>query len=451
MLMGRSFAQFVIATAITALFATSVFAENLFGPPGLDTTYGVLLRLRHEIMEKNFYLNTVEKPDRDFLRIRPSVFVKFDYEKKYDLMIKLTNEMKYYLDFAASYRSNDHFYDPDELLFDSLYITFYNAFGFPVDVRVGRQDIMLGDGFLVWEGTPGDGARTVFFNAIRGTVKFSKSHNVDLIYLSDPRTDTHLTILYDDIYGKKILNSSDEQAFIVYSHNQLNDNILIEPYCIYKREEAFGSTPKLDLKTFGGRAVLQSTPWTIKGEFAYQAGEYDNGLSRRAFGGHAEAGVKLEKVMLRPEFEVGFVTLSGDDPGTAGKVEAWDPLFSRWPIWSDLFAYTLFPETGFYGETPAYWTNLHIYRVSVKFNFTPQTNFQIGYNYLRSNELTNIASPMFSNNSKERGHLPQAKLYHIFGKNTEGFLQIEYFIPGDFYGPTADNALFFRWQLNLKF
>jgi hypothetical protein len=451
MIMGRFLARLVIAAAITALFATSAFAENLFGPPGLDTTYGVLIRLRQEIMEKNFYLNTVEKPDRDFIRLRSSVFVKFDYEKKYDLMIKLTNEMKYYLDFAASYRSNDHFYDPDELLFDSLYMTFYNAFGLPVDVRAGRQDLMLGDGFLVMDGTPGDGSRTLFFNAIKGTVKFSKNHNLDLIFISDQKTDTHLTVLYDDIYGKKVLNSSNEQAFIVYSHNQLNDNILIEPYYMYKREEAFGSTPELDLKTFGGRAVLKYAPWTIKGEFAYQTGEYDNGLSRRAFGGHAEVAAKFENVMLKPEFEIGFVTLSGDDPGTTDKVEAWDPLFSRWPMWSDLFVFTLLPETGSYGVTPAYWTNLQIYRASAKFNFTPQTNLQIWYNYLRSNELTNIASPMFSNNNKERGHLPQAKLYHMFNKNIDGFLQVEYFIPGNFYGPTADNALFFRAQLGFKF
>ena len=456
---GNTIMVMLVARLLTAVFIFSLFtpvvhAANLFGPPGLDTTYGFQIRLRNELMQNMFELNTLPptspySPDRDYFRLKTSAFIKFDYEKKYDFMFRLANEMKWYTDFAgSSYRSNDHYYDPDELLVDNLYVSAYNIFGLPLDMRVGRQDILLGDGFLVLEGTPGDGSRSIFFNAISGTVKFPGNHTLDLIYVSCPKTDMSLTWLYDSIYGRKKLNSSDEHGVIAYLHARMTKDLLVEPYFIYKREDSFGTVNGLDLNTYGARVVMNQAPWTLKGEFAIQRGSYDsNGVSREGYGGHAELQVRLDPVLFKPELEVGFVTLSGDDPATTDKVEAWDPLFSQVPAWSELFIYTLIPETGRYATTPAYWTNMRIYRAGAKFNFTPSTYLQLSYNYLRANEMTNISSAMFSNSGKDRGHLPQAKLYHKFNQNLDGLLLIEYFLPGNFYGPEAANALFVRAQL----
>ena len=463
--MRKLLAKFILTATIITLFATSAFAANLFGPPGLDTTYGVQVRLRDEFQKNNYDLNTglsspaSSRPDQDFFRLRTLAFLSFNYEKKYDFMIRFANEMRYYHELFASYRSADHFYTPDELLIDNLYVSAYDLFGFPLDLRIGRQDMMIGDGFLIADGTPGDGSRTLFFNAAKGTVKFSKDHNLDLIYISNARTDETLTFLYDSIYGKKALNTSDEQAFVVYLHSKINANVLLEPYFIYKREDSFskaigsGRVQGLDLNTYGGRAVLTYAPFTLKGEMAWQKGGYDdNGVERSGFGAHVEVQANLEKVFLKPQLEIGFVTLSGDDSTTGKKVEAWDPLFSRYPMWSDLFVFTLLTETGNYGNTPGYWTNLQIYRANAKLNFTTATYFLVGYNYLRANEYSSgNGSAMFTNNSKDRGHLFTGKLNHIFNKYFEGFVAAEYFLPGDFYGPAADNAIFFRAQLNFKF
>ncbi len=37
--------------------------------------------------------------------------------------------------------------------------------------------------------------------------------------------------------------------------------------------------------------------------------------------------------------------MSGDDPSTDDN-EGWDPLFSRWPKWSELYIYSLATEGG---------------------------------------------------------------------------------------------------------
>jgi hypothetical protein len=89
--------------------------------------------------------------------------------------------------------------------------------------------------------------------------------------------------------------------------------------------------------------------------------------------------------------------------------------------------------------------------VKAKMTFTPSTNLSLTYQYLRADQSTKgLNAVMFSNSRKERGHLPTAMLSHKFSKNIDGFLQFEYFIPGDFYNDNAKNALFFRWQLQFK-
>ena len=74
---------------------------------------------------------------------------------------------------------------------------------------------------------------------------------------------------------------------MVYGRDKINENLTVEPYYIYKKEEEISkppfpiATPELDLNTIGARAVYKADPWTFGGEFAYQFGEYDGYKMRR--------------------------------------------------------------------------------------------------------------------------------------------------------------------------
>lgn len=441
----------LLAFLVSLLFVSSAQAEHLFGPDELDTTYGAVFRLRQELWENAFDVDTLRTENENFFRLKSSVFVNFEYAKKYGLFLKLTNEARYYINSRSA--ANNSF-DEDEVIFDNLYIDVKNAFGLPVDARLGRQDFInsFGEGFLIMDGTPADGSRTFFFNAARVTWKPHKNHSVDFAYIINPRTDIYLPILYS--VAKKPLTTSDEQGFVVYGKNKLLDHLLVEPYYIHKTEDAFGALSRLRLNTVGARVVFTHSGWKLRGEYARQFGEYSNNRDREGDGGYIFVGRKYGTVMWKPEFDLGYVYMSGDDPGTTD-IEAWNPLFSRWPIYSELFVFTLSNETvGLGGGVPAYWTNMHIYRANVKLNFTERTNLNVWYNYLRADEETRITTPsraaMFSNDGKERGHLYQAQVSHKFSKNIDGYILTEYFDPGDFYGRKADNALFFRWQLQVK-
>jgi hypothetical protein len=111
------------------------------------------------------------------------------------------------------------------------------------------------------------------------------------------------------------------------------------------------------LNTIGNRIVLNLAPWQIRGEVAYQFGEYKDGRDRDAWGGQAYIKRVFEKSKLSPSLEIGYAYLSGDDMATTDKDEGWNPVFSKWPWISELYIMGYVIERG----EPGYWTNLHLY------------------------------------------------------------------------------------------
>ncbi len=334
-----------------------------------------------------------------------------------------------------------------------MYADAKNVFNLPVDVRIGRQDFLgpntYGEGFLILDGTPADGSRTFYFNAAKATVKFNQNNSVDLLYITDPKTDIYMPLLFPEV--KRQLTTSNEQGFVVYGRSKINDNLTIEPYYMYKTEKEFAPlNSKLKLNTVGARVVAKAGTWNFGGEYAYQFGDYSNGTDRTGNGGYIFVGRKYADLAMKPEFDLRLVYLSGDNPGT-GKNEAWDPLWSRNPYWNELLIYTLTTEqvkNG--GAIPGYWSNMEILKATVKMDLTANTKLALAYQYLWAPEESGISNAMFSNNGKSRGSLPTAILTHNFSKNFDGMVQFEYFIPGNFYKSAADNASFFRWQLQYR-
>jgi hypothetical protein len=55
---------------------------------------------------------------------------------------------------------------------------------------------MYGEGFLIFDGTPGDGSRTFFFNAIRARWFIPKNHTLDFVFISNPKTERYFPIIH---------------------------------------------------------------------------------------------------------------------------------------------------------------------------------------------------------------------------------------------------------------
>jgi hypothetical protein len=440
----------VLLLVVFLLLCTSAYAET-------STGYGAAFRLRQETWDNLFDMSIVDttgatpvtRPDDNYWRLKTSLWFKADVDKQYVFFTKLTNEARYFMESGSTTRPIGM--NKDEIVFDNLYVSANKLLGLPVDLTIGRQDFLMtyGEGFLIMDGTPVDGSRTFYFNAAKGVLKFGENTSVDLVWITDQLNDRALPSLYSA--PKRALNTTDEQGAVAYGKVKIGENLNLEPYYIYKREQAavspFGNRGALELNTVGARAVYGfGSGWKVRGEFVHQFGSYDNGDDRAGNGGYAYISRKYEEVALKPSFELGGAYLSGDDPDTTDKVEAWDPLFSRWPWLSELYVLSMASETGIVG----YWTNLQVYRANFKLMLDDNSGLDLAYNLLRANENT-VGTGIFSPNGKTRGSLIQAKLSHKFSKAVDGYLLLEDFVPGNYYADTnRDNAMFVRWELQWK-
>lgn len=141
---------------------------------------------------------------------------------------------------------------------------------------------------------------------------------------------------------------------------------------------------------------------------------------------------------------LGGFYLSGDDPAT-DKVEGWDPLWSRWPKWSESYIYTLIIENG--GKV-AYWSNISSLNAAVKVSLSEKVNFKAYYYHLLA--LENNLSSFCDGSGKTRGDLLTLRVDYKIDKNWSGHFLWEKFTPGNFYPDIADGYNFFRFELMLK-
>jgi len=422
-------------------FAVSAFCEDNFN-------YGFLLRLREEYFKNAWDFNsqsTIFNND-NYFRIKGCFWMKYDFSKNVSIYTRLTSEPDIYLNSKGTLRrSAGRPIGDDEIVFDNLYLDVKNAFGLPLDLRIGRQDFLFtyGEGFVILDGTPYDGSRTVYFNAAKATYHFNQENSLDFIFIYNRSEDEYLPVINN---LERRLNTSDEKAFVLYGKLKPTEKLSLEPYYIYKSEDAYKNVPKLELNTIGMRKVFSFVPWRLRGELAYQFGKYEDDDHRNGLGGYVYLTRFFKDKKFSPSFDFGFAYLSGEKPD-GGKNEGWDPLFSRWPWISELYLFAYPIEAG----EPAYWTNLQLWRAVLKLNLSKKTNLSISYNYLRANECLNGVAPFFGT-GKERGHMPQIILKHKFNKNISGHLWCEYFIPGDFYASNnQDPSLFLRWQMMFRF
>jgi len=349
------------------------------------------------------------------------------------LNIRMTNEFrKYFHPEGGAYE-----FRINEFVFDNAYLELTPRKD--VSLKIGRQDMFIGEGLVVFDGSPLDGSRTYYFNAIRATWKSAKT-TVDGFVISNTAKDRYLPVLDRNL--KQSTLERDEQGVGVYVTRQLGKSLKGEFYDIFKREEPTATLPLSRLNTTGFRLT-----GTLKHgiqhaeEFAYQVGDYGPN-SRRGHGGYVDFKrpfASLPKLTL----QLNYTHLSGDDPKTAD-CEGWNPIFSRWPKWSELYLYTVIQE----GRGPAYWTNINMLSPGFNWKFSDRANLDVIYRIMFAPEARVVAGKELGD---RRGNLMIAKLNYRVNKHFVGHLLAETLQPGDFYPNGGSFAHFLRSEFMFTF
>ena len=317
-------------------------------------------------------------------------------------------------------------------------------------LRIGRQNLMRGDGFVLFDGSALDGSRSAYFNAVdlawaAGPVR------VELLLVLDPSKDRFLPRL-NEAAGpreRQLLNERDEAALGIYATWRPAGRNL-QAYAFHKTERhdlrAAADPlfqPDRRVQTLGARLAEDLGPGlALTAEGALQSGWEEarpgasgGGARIRAWGVQARLARAFD-LPARPDLALGWVGLSGDDPGTAAR-EGWDPLFSRWPKWSELFVYSLAPEAGV-----AAWSNLRMAEATVQLHPTAALDLRASLLWMRAFRPATDRGPLFAP-GLGRGRLLELRADLRLSERWQGHLLYERLDPGTFYAG-SDAGRFFR-------
>jgi hypothetical protein len=329
-------------------------------------------------------------------------------------------------------------WDRSEIAFDNINFKF-NFQQIPATLVLGRQDIVFGEGWLVSDGTPLDGPRTTYFDAIRMTINLTKPNSVlDLVYIDQKASPT---MRLPPVFSQdKPLMEQNERGVIINYSCKANQRTTYEPYFIYKHNEAtLPNGDKGDIFVTGIRFEYGSAnnlSYRIDG--AYQFGKRRNLVmfpnqesELSAFGVNSRLTYNIQG-HLQDRLWLGYSVLSGND-ASSNHNHQFDPLWGRWAQYSELFPNEL--------DRPGERSNLH--RINLGHQFEPVGKFLVQTNYLAIFTYANRNSGIqgFSSNGKFKGHLFTALLKYQYNRFWSGLLLGEYFIPGNYYETPQGNQL----------
>jgi len=346
-----------------------------------------------------------------------------------ELGVRGANEFRFYTAPSTTPFSRD------EIVFDNLYLRLNAKMGWPVSLTVGRQDMKFGEGWLVADGTPLDGTRTTYFNAVRFDVRPERQTVVTGFYVYSDREDRGLPIFKNNhrqlteqayegggLWIRRDWTDYDLNVYYLQKNDRTRKYVIGGYYAPHQKTNAFGVRGEYlyngNLR-FTAEGALQQGFFTDASNHARMQEEY-----RQAYGFMLHLRRDLPSRWWLPKYiELGEIMMSGDFPGTQNKYEGWDPMWGRTPIWSESYVYTLDNESGY-----AYWSNFRSLYAEICVPVTEQARFTVDYRYMWA--LTFDTNEHWSG---DRGIMWLGKLDYCINKRLSGRCIWERIEPDNFH------------------
>jgi methyl-accepting chemotaxis protein len=402
-------------------------------------TIGFEQRVRSDDWNNAIDMSDKTNDQRDQFRDRTRLWFNAPVTSNIDLFAGVAAEN------TQRFGSVKHF---DEVFFDQAYVNFRKVFVKGLSLKLGRQEIFKGEGFILFDGTPGDGPRSGYFNGADLNYSFKKSQ-LDLMAFADPARDHYLPIIHDQY---RLLQNWDEQAVGAYYSTADFRNLVVDGYYFYKKEindvlpvKNPQFMPDRHVQTAGGRVLVKldkRTNWAT--EFARQWGAQHGGVQITGWGGYSYVKHTFDR-RLKPYVKAGYWAMSGDDPKTKGTWEGWDPLFSQYPKWSDMYVYTQSKEVSI-----AYATNLRMSQTEAGFSPIAKNTLALIWFHMDSFHPFAGSAATFGTGTN-RGENVQLRWDAAPSPSWKMSIHYETHHPGDFYSVNRAPAYEVQCQVIYQF
>jgi hypothetical protein len=379
------------------------------------------VRIRQEILDGVFYF--APEPDRNWIRFRTRAGAAAE-TGHHAFKILLTNEHRRFI------TPDEGAFDWDEIILDQAYWSW--STGTDTKLTVGRQNIIWDRGFLMLDGHPLDGSRSIYQNAVRYQAPLG-GWDVDLALIHNPKRDPIVLFGDDD---RPLTDADETAAALRMTHGTSKVSL------IWKNDvDPDGNLPHLQVLTVGGRTDRKTgESGELMGELALQyqktCGGRTNGPDGFAMALQTHYAKDLGKSWRG---KGGFFFYSGNGNG----MEAFRTPWGRWPKWSELYIYTLIGESTPGRIHVAAWENIAAPHVTVTRPLGAAVKFRFSAYYLLAPQTDWAA----------RGGMTQTELKFDILPGLDGHLLWEMFAPGDFHhgrgglAPLTSTVHFLRWQL----
>ncbi len=432
--MSRSvFVKIIIAVLLaSALFSVPAAAQE----PTLSCVKLIFVeRFRFETWDNAVSLDDTAADASSYTRNRTTLGLSWKAAKNLEILGKVTNEFRVYM------APKDRAFSWHELFVDNLYVKWALSGRVPFTVTAGRQDLNFGEGFVIADGTPGDGSRSYYFNALRLDADLAEGHRLTAFAHATKATDRFLPVINPK---PQALAEQPEKALALYYAGTFGKTKL-DAYAVHKTTDANESWPiPTRTDTFGARAVTTlAKPLTLTAEAALQTGKYGD-AGRSAYGAIVHFDCDLAGTLpLLKSAVVGGILLSGDDPATA-RMEGWDPIFSRWPKWSESYIYTFTRES-----RSSYWSNLSSLYAQLAFDFGARSD---GHIMVMPMGAARVQPGVFPGGTgRGRGTLVRGRLNYKISKYLTGRFIWEHLTPGSFYFPGASSYNWIQFEMIFRY
>ena len=433
-------AVLVILGIITPAIAEQSSAQDS-SQPRLKLSF--IERIRQESSDNVTSLDDSAAESSSYIRFRTSVGLQWFVSSAVEFALKLTNENRYYIAPKSDPKLKKN-YDPNEVFFDQFYLRWKKPAGLPLTLTLGRQDIQLGEGFIIFDGGPLDGSRSAYFNAARLDWAAGPKTTISAFYLFQPRTDRLLPRLND--VGQNMVEQ-DEEGFGFYGAGPFR-KLNWEAYLFRKNIRGAGPLPGSAFTNAAGRLqvpMAMGGRLSLTTEAALQSGSCGE-IDRFGFGGYFHLDYQTQAALPWPTvLTLGGIYLSGDDPVTSDRYEGWDPAFSRWPKWSESLIYLSARES-----RPAYWSNFVSLYGTLAFSLRDNLRLLLTWHRLGAAQES-PANAFLSGEGRDRGSLFLARLNFDISKNVSGHVLWESFRPGNFYFHDAQSYAWVRFEIIFRY
>ncbi len=390
-------------SAILGLFTPAARGGDDPPLPSLD------LRVRQERLVDVFQFDP-DEADRNWLRIRARAGLNLGADRN-RIELRLCNEFR-----KITIPGTE--LDLDELIVDRLSWA-WRSDETPIFFSMGRQDIIWQDGFLMLEGHPLDGSRSMYQNALLAGYE-ADGHLIELMGIFNPKRDP-LVLAGDE---QRALADADESALAL---RWLSAESLQFAF-IWKQEmDPDHLRPDLETLTFDFRFEDPDPRMDAVWELA---------LQRQRGRGWALAG----QARFGGELLPGRMSLHGGgffNTGETRSLRAFRSPWGRWPKWSELYLYSLVPEGG-----PANWANVAGSYLESWLELGSRSRLRLA--------ATTLYAP--ASDWESRGVILKAEYRFHLMPELSGHLLWEGLETGAFHADAAAASFrhFLRWQVNLE-